>query len=294
MLWFFLSLAAAFSVATSDALSKYALKGSDEEIVAWARWGLAAPFLLFLFPFIEIPALGSGFWTITAVAAPLEIAAIIIYMKAIKVSPLSLTIPFLALTPVFIIFTSFLFLGEKPDMLGVAGIFLIVAGAYLLNVDGGMSSALDPFRAILKEKGSMLMILVAFIYSITSVLGKAAIMRSSPFFFALVYPLLVTAVFSPFVIAGYRARYRARCSQNSLSVNVRPVLFLLIGLTNAIMIACHFWAVSLVEVAYMVSIKRVSMVFAVFYGAIFFREVNIRERLLGCVVMAAGAALILI
>ena len=33
MLWFFLSLAAALSVATSDALSKYALKDCDEEVV---------------------------------------------------------------------------------------------------------------------------------------------------------------------------------------------------------------------------------------------------------------------
>ena len=286
MLWFFLSLGAALSVATSDALSKYALKGCDEEVVAWARWGLAAPFLLLLFPFIAIPRLGREFWLITAAAVPLEIAAIIIYMKAIKISPLSLTIPFLALTPVFIIVTSFVFLGELPDLFGVAGIFLIAAGAYLLNIDSSMRSAWDPFRAILKEKGSLLMVVVAFIYSITSVLGKAAIIQSSPFFFALIYPVIIAIFLSPFALAGYR--------QNKEAVNGRPILFILIGLTNAVMIACHFWAVSLVEVAYMISIKRTSMVFAVLYGWLFFREVNLRERLLGSVVMAAGAALILI
>lgn len=286
MLWFFLSLAAALSVATSDALSKYALKDCDEEVVAWARWGLAVPFLLFLLPFVEVPHLGREFWLITAAAVPLEIAAIIIYMKAIKISPLSLTIPFLALTPVFIIVTSFLFLGELPDLSGAAGIFLIAAGAYLLNIDSPKGSVWDPFRSILREKGSLLMIVVAFIYSITSVLGKAAIIQSSPFFFALVYPVIVASFLSPFAFTGYR--------QNSGAVNGRPILFILIGLTNAVMIACHFWAVSLVEVAYMISIKRTSMVFAVLYGWFFFREVNLRERLLGTVVMAAGAALILI
>jgi len=286
MLWFFLSLAAALSVATSDALCKYALKEFDEKVVAWARWGLAAPFLLLLLPFIEIPHLGREFWLVAAAAVPLEIAAIIIYMKAIHISPLSLTIPFLALTPVFLIVTSFIFLGELPDISGSAGIFLIAAGAYLLNIDSPGSSVWDPFRSILREKGSLLMIVVAFIYSITSVLGKGAIIHSSPFFFALVYPVIVATFLSPFAFAGYR--------QNSEAVNGRPILFILIGLTNAVMIACHFWAVSLVEVAYMISIKRTSMVFAVFYGWFFFREVNLRERLLGSVVMAAGAALILI
>ena len=286
MLWFFLSLAAALSVATSDALSKYVLKGCDEEVVAWARWGLAAPFLLFLLPFIEIPDLDREFWLITAALVPLEIAAMIIYMKAIKISPLSLTIPFLALTPVFLIATSFFFLGELPDLSGVAGIFLIAAGAYLLNLDSYRDGIWGPFRSIAKEKGSLLMMVVAVIYSITSVLGKAAILHSSPFFFALLYPVLIATFLFPFAIARYR--------QNREAVKGRPMLFIMIGLTNAVMIACHFWAISLVEVVYMISIKRTSMVFAVIYGWLFFREPNIRERLLGSGVMAAGAALILI
>lgn len=286
MLWFFLSLAAAIFVATSDALSKSALKGCDEEVVAWARWGLAVPFLLVLLPFIEIPDLDREFWLITAALVPLEIAAMIIYMKAIKISPLSLTIPFLALTPVFLIATSFFFLGELPDLSGVAGIFLIAAGAYLLNLDSYKGGIWGPFRSIVKEKGSLLMVVVALIYSITSVLGKAALLHSSTFFFALIYPVLVAVFLFPFAIARYR--------QNREAINGRPILFIMIGFTNAVMIACHFWAISLVEVVYMISIKRTSMVFAVIYGWLFFREVNIRERLLGSGVMAAGAALIFI
>ncbi|MBM2838444.1 MAG: hypothetical protein HW415_1069, partial [Deltaproteobacteria bacterium] len=46
MLWLYLSLTAAVTLATVDALSKYALKDSGEEVVAWASWGFATPFLL--------------------------------------------------------------------------------------------------------------------------------------------------------------------------------------------------------------------------------------------------------
>ena len=82
MIWFYLSLATAIALATSDALSKPALQKSDDVIVAWARWGLASPFLLFLLFFIDIPPLDLTFWLVV-IAIPLLviIAGVVIYIK---------------------------------------------------------------------------------------------------------------------------------------------------------------------------------------------------------------------
>ncbi|MBM2838250.1 MAG: EamA-like transporter family protein, partial [Deltaproteobacteria bacterium] len=165
--------------ATVDALSKYALKDSGEEVVAWASWGFATPFLLATLPFIEIPTLDLTFWIATILALPLELVAVLFYIRSIKISPLSLTIPFLALTPVFLIATSFFILGELPDSSGIAGIILIAVGAYLLNLNSSGKGFLAPLTAILRDKGSLLMIGVSFIYSITSNLGKIAVLHSS-------------------------------------------------------------------------------------------------------------------
>ena len=185
MLWFYLALASAITLSMTDALAKVALKESGAFVVAWVRWAFAAPFLLLILPFIDIPELDNTFWLVTIVAIPLEIAAIILYTQAIKVSPLSLTIPFLALTPVFLIVTSFLFLGEFPDSSGLAGIMLIAFGAYMLNLKSRREGLLAPFKAIAREPGSLMMIGVALIYSITANLGKIALLHSSPLFFAL-------------------------------------------------------------------------------------------------------------
>lgn len=286
MLWFYLSLATAVSLSTTDALSKKALKDAGEELVAWVRWAFAAPFLLLLLPFIEIPELDSTFWFVTAAAVPLEITAILLYMKAIRVSPLSLTVPFLALTPVFLIATSFLFLGELPDRSGVAGILLIAAGAYLLNLNRPGEGFLAPFKSIKKEKGSVLMIVVAFIYSITSNLGKVAVLHSSPTFFAIIYAIILSMFLLPFVV---------RKSGNSISaIRARPLLFVMIGVFYGIMMMCHFSAIRLIEVPYMISVKRTSMIFSTIYGWLLFKEENIRERLLGSAVMVIGVALIML
>ena len=284
MLWLFYALITAISVATLDMLCKRVMAELDEYLVSLIRWGYSLPFLLLTLPFIEIPKLGPGFWLAVAILVPLEIAAIILYMRSIKISPLSLTIPFQALTPVFLILTSFLMLRESPDISGFIGIILVSLGVYLLNFHRIDQGVLEPLRAIWREKGSILMIIVAFIYSITSNLGKLAVLNSAPVFFGVIYFFILTGALLPVVLIRSRG--------DIVQVFSRPGSFLLIGLFSAMMIIFHFLSIELIEVAYMISVKRSSMLFSVIYGSVIFKEFNIRERLIGSSVMIAGMVLI--
>ncbi|MBI3752655.1 MAG: DMT family transporter [Deltaproteobacteria bacterium] len=278
MLWILFAFITAFSLSTADALSKRAMQKSDEYVIAWVREGYALPFIAIALFFIPIPNLDKTFWLSVLILLPLEITALILYVKAIKTSPLSLTIPFMALSPVFITVIAFFLLGEWPDKSGIIGIFFITIGAYLLNVKAGSSGILGPIKAIAREKGSVLMIIVAVIYSITSTIGKIAVQHSSPIFFGFFYPLLLTIVLS--MVVGVRGTLHQVVS--------RPATFLFIGIFTAIMILSHFLAISMADVAYVISVKRTSLVFSVLYGWIVFKEVNIRERLLGSVLMLCG------
>jgi len=205
-------------------------------------------------------------------------------MKAIRLSPLSLCIPFMALSPVFIIIIAFIFLDERPGPAGIAGIMMIAAGAYLLNASASRYGALGPIKAIAKEPGALLMTVVALIYSITSTLGKVAIEHSSPLFFGFFYPLVLTSALT--VYAGARGKLKG--------VTSFPLRFLLIGLCTATMVMSHYMALSGTQVAYMISVKRTSLIFSVIYGKIVFNEERIRERLLGSVIMMAGVVLIVL
>ena len=128
MSWFIYAFVCALCLATADALSKKALDDNiDPYVVAWVRTGYAAPFVAVLIPFVDIPALDGVFYMATFMAVPLDIIAVLLYMKAIKVSPLSLTLPFLSLTPVFLIGTSYIILGEKLGKFGFIGIMLVVS-----------------------------------------------------------------------------------------------------------------------------------------------------------------------
>lgn len=276
-------MAAALFASTSDALCKKTLERDAALIVAWARFACAAPFLLASLLFVDLQAVDGTFWILLAALVPLEILAVWLYMSALKASPLSLTVPLLALTPVFTTGTSLVLLGEYPDVSGLAGIFLIGAGAYLLNVHLSRQGILEPLKAVWREKGSRLMICVALIYSVTSNLGKMAVQHSSASFMAAVYLPVLSVAFVPLLKwADVRQR----------QIHSRWVLFLLLGASQALMAFFHFHAISLILVSYMISVKRLSLVLSVLLGWWFFHEPRIRQRLLGSILMLAGVALI--
>lgn len=172
MLWFIFSFFTAFFESLKDVFSKKSLKNVDEYVVSWALRFFALPFLIPLLFFVDIPSLDNQFWTALLVSGSLNVIATILYMKAIKHSDLSITVPMVTFTPLFLLFTSPLIVGEFPSFFGLIGVLLIVLGSYTLNIKQRHEGYLVPFKALLKETGPKLMLLVAFIWSITSNFDK--------------------------------------------------------------------------------------------------------------------------
>lgn len=284
MAWVLFALLTALSLSTADALSKRALRDTDDLVMVWVREGYALPFLALAFLLVPVPELDATFWLTVVSLIPLEIVSLLLYIKAIRLSPLSLTVPFLALSPVFIIFIAFIFLGELPDRSGIIGILLIAVGAYTLNASASKQGILGPVKAILKEPGSVLMLIVAVIYSLTATLGKVAVQHSSPIFFGFFYPFTLTVVLTVYLLSKRKLGY----------VFTKPATFIPIGLCTSVMIVSHFIAISMTDVAYMISVKRTSLLFSVIYGWLLFKEEKIRERLFGSALMLAGVVMILV
>ena len=285
--WIILSLICAFSLATSDALTKKELRPDNELVMAWLRTSLAFPVLAVYLFFSPMPQLDRTFVFAFCAALPLEILAIVLYIKALRLSPLSVTLPFQSLTPLFLIFFSRTIAGEDVSAAGGAGIALIVLGGYTLNIRTVRAGFLEPFRAIAKERGSVYMICVALIYSVTSSLGKVAVTHSSAPFFGATYYLAVILCLLPVVALNQRgAQPLSTALRNNLKFAVLPAVF------TSLMAITHYAAISLGNVAYVISIKRTSLLIGSLYGFIFFREKEISGRLAGGLLMFAGFVVI--
>lgn len=155
-----------------------------------------------------------------------------------------------------------------------------------MNIHEAWKSPLAPVRAVLRERGAVMMIAVAFIFSITSALGKMAIEHSSPLFFGGVYFIPVTLLLAPVAIRKTRERINIKKGE------ILPLF--LAGTAYSLMIIFHMVAISLTQVAYMIAVKRMALFFSFLYGYFIFREKNMRERVFGSMLMFAGFLLIVL
>jgi uncharacterized membrane protein len=163
-----------------------------------------------------------------------------------------------------------------------------VLGGYVLNLATVKSGFLAPLKAVAKERGAVYMILVALIYSVTSSLGKLAVTHSSPSFFAATYYLALVLCLLPLVSRTTGNQRLATALRRNMGLAALPALF------QAIMAITHYAAISLANVAYVISIKRSSLLIGSLYGFLFFQERQIGNRLAGAVLMFAGFVLIVL
>jgi drug/metabolite transporter (DMT)-like permease len=216
----------------------------------------------------------------------LNIVANLLFLQALQISPLGLTIPYLAFSPVFILLGGAVFLGQVPAPAAAAGMLLVVAGAMGLNprVEG---RRFNPFVALRQERGSLYMLVVALLWSIGPLLDRRGVELGGVTLYALLtnlgggLPLLIWVALK----------------QPGELERIRRALPLLGGtvLVLALAMSTQFLSWDYLFVAYTDAIKRGGgMLFSTLLGHFFFGEQHLRQRLPAVAVMGAGVAIVLI
>ena len=285
MIWAWLSLLTAVAAASQDAWLKRHFAHMGLLPMAAYPMAYGFPFYAAALLFAPIPPLDRVFLWCYLVSLPLNMTAFLMYLNAIRISPLSLTVPYLAFTPAFMIATGDLLLAELPNIWGAMGIAVTCIGGYVLNIDPKDRRLLTPLRAFAAEPGARQMLFVAFLFSFAAALGKKGILHSSPLFFTLSF-------FSGFSLllavglcwlGGVRPRLLFR----------HPVKGAAAGLLFFAHGVLHAYAIAMVKAVYMIAIKRLSVLFGVLYGGMWFQERRIGIRLAGAGLMVSGAVVIL-
>jgi len=284
MYWLLLGLAAAVGDAGADAVTKRFFSHLSPYTMGLARLLFAAPFLMLATLWVSTPPLDLTFFLTVAVMLPLEVTAMLMYMRALKVCHLSLCIPFLAFTPVFMIFTGWLFLGESLNPWGIAGTILIAVGSYILGLEGGRQGFWAPIKALARETGARLMLGVAAIYSCTAALFKVAVLHSQATFFGAFYPLVLSGVMA----AGYPWSREAfgPVLKTKFSRGMVLAFFFILSLFSVAK------SLELAPAAYVIAVKRTSLVIGVLLGGLWLRERPFVPRLAGVVLMWSGVVVI--
>ena len=290
MIWFLFASITACCEALKDLTSKQSLKTLDEYVVLWAFMAVGAialvPVLLLT---TGIPTFGPRYGQAVFLGGGLNVLAFWLYTRAIKTSDLSLTVPLVTLTPLFMLVTSPLIVQEYPTWGDAVGVLLLIGGSYVLNSKVSLGanageSVWAPFKAIATNPGSRMMLGVAFLWSITSNVDKVGVQNSSPIAWAITLFTVISAAMFPLAMRrGWRGLAEALPQAKRLTLT---------GLLNAVGVGCQMAALTLVPVTQVIAVKRMSALLAVLLGVFVLGEEGLRSRLLGAGIMVLGVALI--
>ncbi|MDD1683218.1 MAG: DMT family transporter [Methanoregula sp.] len=307
MLWVFLAVIGAISNAAYYVIIKNHITDRDPRILTALGFLISGVLLLAISAARGFPAIGPAYYGAVIISGILNIIGLCLIFRAMESSDLSLSMPMLSFTPVFLIGTSYLLLQEVPSAAGVAGICIIVSGSYVLNISAGHAHFLDPVRSMIRNRGSWYMLIVAFLFAASINYDKIAMLNSDPVFGMAFTLLFISGAFAVIVFISQKSAGRWPLLPAGLDMarfghlpdpvfSLRPYLVpvVLAGIFVSAECVSINYAYTLQIAPYVIAIKRLSIIFMVLYGTIVCSENEIRTRLLGSVLMLGGVVIILL
>ncbi len=242
------------------------------------------PALLFFAPL----RLSAAFWENMLLCAALAVGGNTLIVAALQAADLSVLGPLNAYKSIVGLVLGALILRELPNALGVLGVFLILGGSFFVMDPQRSQSGKLPFAAFLRNRGVQFRFAALVLSAAEAVFLKRALLLSSPaitfvFWCILGLPLSALAVLIAFPRAVDVQIAAVRCN---------PASAVLLALTTGLMQFSTLYTFQALEVGYSLALFQTSTLLTVLFGYRFFREQHILRRLMGAVVMIAGAALI--
>jgi drug/metabolite transporter (DMT)-like permease len=273
-----------------------ALCWSGLDVVRKALAGKASPTALAVFLMLGLlPVLGvwaawdqtwvtdARYWPPAVASMAMNALANVLFMRSVELSPLSRTVPFLSLTPVFSALAAIPLLGEVPGVAHWAGIVLVVVGALVLNSD----LTDDWWSSLTHEKGAPYMIAVAVLWAVSTALDKRALPHASPATHAFLLSLGGAVLLLAWLfLKGTHGELR------EIGRAPRALLAAMIGFAAAA-IALQLTALLFLWVAVLETLKRAFGVLgSIVFGRMFFLEPLTGRKLGAAALMVAGTTLL--
>lgn len=287
--WYFLALIAAVFSAMAAIIEKKVLFKekalSFSVTLALLNLIIAIPFFFFIdFSILTPPGL-----IVLFIKSILGALAFLFVMLGIKNLEISKALPLLVLTPGLVAIGAFIFLQEALTQLEILGMVLLLVGTYILQLKR-KERFLDPIKQSIKSKGNYYIISALILFTITSILDKAVLKNFKVPVNAFMgfQHLFLAIIFILFIIFSGKTTQIKPVFKRSLKY---MIILALITITYRY---TQILAIKEAPVALVLSIKRISVFFAVIIGGKLFKDHNLLQRVIATAIMVAGAVLIIL
>jgi uncharacterized membrane protein len=207
--------------------------------------------------------------------------------KALAKGDLSLVYPIMRSSPVLVLIFSVIFLQETVSLTGVAGILLVALGVYTINMERlALTEITGPLRALFTDRATQFAFLTLFSVAVYSLVDKVAVERINPVIFAYAYPWVSLSLFTVYIL---RAKPKNTLKKEWTAHKVPILACGFLSIFGYFLILLAF---TLDRVSYIVGLRQISIVFAVFLGGRFLKEKNQAIRIGASILIFAGGYLI--
>ncbi len=245
----------------------------------------------------NLPRVDGIFLLALLCSAVLNGMATLLSTVALAKADASLVSPLLTFNPAFTLLLAWPALGEVPGLRQTIGVAVVLFGAYLLDVEEARMGALAPLRVLVERPGTLLALIASALWGVTTVLEKLAIEHVTPPSGPLV-ALLGTALLVVLLTPGAfwsSKRTDAPASRGTWGgLRTYAGTFMVAALIAGVAPLFGFTAFALGLVGYVTALFKLSAVLTILWAKLFLGEGNVRQRLLGTVVMVAGGILIVV
>ncbi|RIX76674.1 DMT family transporter [Acidovorax cavernicola] len=257
--------------------ARFAFQSSVFMAVVWAPVGIALGWSV-------VPAWGTKEWAFIVLSGVLHVFYYVVLLRGYRKSDLTVVYPLARGSgPLLSSLVAILFLGEKISLIGVAGIFGVVLGVFL--VAGGprlFQKKHDPAQRERVHKGMRYGVLTGAFIAAYTVTDSYAVkfLAMSPILLDYMGNFVRLVLLLPAALqdrATTARMWRAQWKYALLVAAISPVSYVLV-----------LYAVQQAPISHVAPAREVSMLFAALIGGHLLREGDRVLRLLGALFIAAG------
>lgn len=222
-----------------------------------------------------------------ACSVVLNVGGLLAFMQAMRLSPMSLTIPLLSFTPVGTTLIGWLLRNQVPTPLQIGGVVLVVAGALTLGLK---SDKWPGLRAYAQEPGVRRMAIAAVIWSLTAVIDQVALRRGAGYWYAPVITAGVGLLMGAILLARGQCQALGEAGRTLLRHRGLLLAAVIIGSAS---LAVQLESLRIAPVGFIETVKRgIGMTGAILFGRLVFKEPIGAPKIIAVLLLTLGVGLV--
>jgi len=221
------------------------------------------------------------------IASVLATIAFLFVAKAVRHMDISIISPLLAFDPAVVVILAFFILRERITYLQLFGILLLTVGSFVLEAENYNMKKI--FTKKFKSNYFYYIFLALILYGFCSILDKFILNTVPPLTFI---PIVHFFIAINFIILICIFHNGFEGIKHGIKSAGRWIFLVAILVTGYRLLQAQ--AISMTYVSLVIPIKRMSNLFATVVGGRIFHEKNLAKRTLACIIMLAGAVLVIL